>query len=84
MMRRCKVVVVQPEILTQWFTGGDIRRTTCLAGLPEGAAFVQGWYDAREKLFVLLYEHESFPGVPEGKPWPVLRVVFSTLEGVLN
>ena len=45
--------------------GTDI--STSFSGVPNGATFVRAWYDERTQCLAVVFEHESFNVVREGK-----------------
>jgi hypothetical protein len=36
------------------------------------------WYDSSKELFRVVFEHESFPKIPEGEPIPKIEDVFDS------
>lgn len=56
------------------FTPNERDAPVCLVGLPEGARFVSVHFDFRRDVWVIRYEHESFPATAEGEAFPVIDV----------
>lgn len=51
----------------------------CTKGLPVGARFVRSFYDEQHDIVVFVFEHPSFPEVPEGNIVPFMDVEYSRL-----
>ena len=86
-MNRCVVVLIVPTliqmILTKgWRCGADGDIVECVEGLPDGARYVRGFYDAEKGLVGLVFEHESFKEVPWGGAMPEILPVITRKTAV--
>lgn len=77
-----RIVRVAPDILREMMTKGErVGSVAVKEGLPADAKFIRWWYDAAcpdDGMFVLLFEHESWPFYGEGSRLPVYT--FTTQE----
>lgn len=75
-------VKVSFELWREIMTEGNLIVARCTKGLPPGAAFIQSYYDNRHNIVVFVFEHSSFPEVPEGDvvSMPVMDVEYTRLQ----
>jgi hypothetical protein len=81
---RYKVLAVAPTFLTLVLTDGAVTPAVkAVGGLPPGTRFVSGFYDPGDDLFLIKFEHDSWPEVAVGPVWELPRlaaVQFSILD----
>lgn len=77
MTRRQVRVRVSGELLSQWFTAGRLLRVGLVErGLPEGAVYIRCFDTPMVGSEVsLVFEHESFAEVEQGREIPSLDIV---------
>ena len=65
-MRNWRTTTISGILLKDMLTQGTISFRRCEKGIPEGAAFVRSYYNERFDVVTLVWEHPTFPEVPEG------------------
>jgi len=74
-------VAFVPEFITSFVTENrEIDGFRVLEGVPEGAQFVNAYYDARYNALVAVYTHPSWELVYSLDECPSVRVAFTPLQ----
>ena len=78
-MAKRAYILVKPDMFGEIFKNGNESEWLQINSLiPEDAEFISSFYDFERGSFMVLYQHESFEDIPEGKKYPQIRPPFIT------
>lgn len=72
--RFCRVLIANHmlfDMLTKGWVIGDGSIIRCVEGIPQGAKFINSYFDVERDCACLVFEHQSFPNTP---PWEILPI----------
>ncbi len=72
MIRNYLMFFIPSQVMIDIFSGEGLR--VIKTDLPENANFIDAHYDMQRRGFLAVYEHESFPNVPEGNVIPMADI----------
>lgn len=79
-MKHLLLVPVSLKLWEQMVKQDAITAVKCIDGIPGDAEMVNSFYDGHRQSVVFVYQHPTFPAIPEASVIPQFIPTFEMLE----